>query len=211
MTQQTLAAQFAALHAQRERDWSPEQLAKNVGTRADLVRRYDAHAHVQVGDTVEDFTLIGEDGEAIGRDQLLARGPAVLIFYRFGGCPACNIALPHYDRHLSSVLREAGIPLVAISPQTPVDATLRARQGLSLQLAADPQGTLADRLGIAFETDTGAIPGVERPALPQPTILILGPDARVRFVAASPDWLDRPEADVVLAALPEVARVRAAA
>ena len=48
-------------------------------------------------------------------------------------------------------------------------------------------------------------------ALPQPTVLILESDASVRFVGVSPDWLDRPEADVILAALPECDRAARAA
>jgi peroxiredoxin len=211
MTQHSLAAQFQALHAQRKRDWTPEQLTKNVATRADLVRRYDARDHIRAGDTVEAFTLVGDQGETIHRDDLITRGPAVLIFYRFGTCPACNIALPHYDTHLSRALAAAGIPLVAVSPQTPVDPDLRARHGLALRLASDPDNALAARLGVAFETDTRAIPGVDGPTLPQPTILILDRDARARFVAVSPDWLDRPEADAVLAELPEVAAAAAIA
>lgn len=215
MTQDSLAARFSALHAQRERDWSPEQLANNIAARARLVGAYDPRRHVQTGEIVEDFTLVGEAGKPIHRDDLIARGPAVLIFYRYGGCPACNIALPWYDRHLFAPLAAAGIPLVAVSPQTVVDPALRARHDLSLLLASDPDNKLGNRLGITFEPEEkpeikpgdswiGSIAGTNSWALPQPTLLILDRKARVRLVAVSPDWLDRPEPDVVLAALPEL-------
>lgn len=222
MTTDSLAARFADLHAQRVRDWPAEQLARNVATRAQLVARYDARHHVQPGERIQDFTLIGVDGRDIRRDTLLAAGPAVLIFYRYGGCPACNIALPYYDRQLSAKLAAAGIPLVAVSPQVPADATLITRHGLSLTIASDPHNRLGEQLGITFEPDEkpevkpgdswiGAIAGTDSWALPQPTVLILERDASVRFVAVSPDWLDRPEADVILAAVPEVARAALAA
>lgn len=222
MTTDRLAARFADLQAQRARDWPPEQLAANAAIRAQLVERYNPRQHVQLGEEVEDFTLIGIAGEEIRRDTLLANGPAVLMFYRYGGCPACNIALPYYDRHLSAALTAAGIPLVAVSPQVPADAALLSRHGLSLTIASDPDHRLGEWLGITFEPDEkpeikpgeswiGAVAGTNSWALPQPTVLILDSDASVRFVAVSPDWLDRPEADVILAALPECDRAARAA
>lgn len=211
----TLKAAYAALQAERERDWAPAQLQANGATRATLVRKYDPRNHAQIGETVEDFTLTAEDGTTIRRDDLIAHGPAVLIFYRFGGCPACNIALPRYDRALYPALSRAGIPIVAVSPQAPVDAEVRARHGLRLTLASDPGNTLGNALGITFEPEDkptiqpgqnwiGSITGTGTWVLPQPTVLILERDARVRFIAVSPDWMERPEAETILAQLPEV-------
>jgi peroxiredoxin len=221
MTTHSLKAGYAALQAERDRDWSPEQLRSNAATRAALVRKYDPRNHAQIGEEIEDFTLVGEDGAAIRRDALIAQGPAVLIFYRFGGCPACNIALPHYDRVLSPALARAGIPLVAVSPQAPIDPALRARHGLRLTLASDPDNALGDALGITFAPEEqpvvapgqswiGAITGTGTWVLPQPTVLILDADARVRFIAVSPDWMDRPEPEAILAALPEISVAAAA-
>lgn len=215
MSQNNLKTQFAALHAQRERDWPEAQLRNNIDTRAGLVSRYDPKLHVQPGDAVGDFTLVDAEGNPIHRDALIANGPAVLVFFRFGGCPACNIALPYYDRHLSQGLASAGIPLVAVSPQYPADATLKTRHGLALTVASDPDNKLGDQLGITFEPDDkpaikpgdswiGSIAGTNSWRLPQPTVLIVEPDATVRYIAVSPDWLDRPEPEVILAELPEL-------
>jgi len=221
MTTQSLKTGYAALQAERDRDWSPEQLRANAATRATLVAKYDPRNHAQPGEQIDDFTLIGEAGETIRRDDLIANGPAVLIFYRFGGCPACNVALPQYDRLLYPALERAGIPLVAVSPQTPVDPALRARHGLRLTLASDPNNRLGDALGITFEPGDkpaiqsgqswiGATTGTGTWVLPQPTVLILDGDGSIRFVAVSPDWMDRPEPETILTALPE-ASVAAAA
>jgi peroxiredoxin len=221
MTTESLKAGYAALQAQRERDWSPAQLQANAATRAALVHKYDPRNHAQPGEEIEDFTLVREDGTAIRRDGLIAHGPAVLIFYRFGGCPACNVALPLYDRLLSPALLQAGIPLIAVSPQNPVDAALRARHGLRLTLASDLDNRLGDALGITFapedppavapgESWIGAITGTGTWVLPQPSVLILDHDARVRHIAVSPDWMDRPEPETILAELPEITVAAAA-
>jgi peroxiredoxin len=220
MAEDSLKARFAALHAQREREWPEAQLRKNIEQREALVGRYDPSTHVQKGDTVAPFDLIGEDGGTLSRDTLIQGGPAILVFYRFGGCPACNIALPYYDNALLPALSRAHIPLVAVSPQQPVDPELRARHGLGLILASDPGNALGRRLGITFEPDEkpvvtpgeswiGSITGTGTWELPQPTVLILGRDAKVRFISVSPDWLQRPEPDEILAALPELRAVAA--
>lgn len=215
MAQESLNNQFAALHAQREREWAPEQLAKNIETRAALVRKYDPRGHVRVGEVIDGFTLVDDAGRNLTRDDLIRHGPAVLIFFRFAGCPACNIALPYYDRQLSPTLSAAGIPIVAISPQPWAQLDIGTRHGLALTVASDPDNALGNRLGITFEPDDkpeikpgdswiGSITGTNSWILPQPTVLILDSDARLRFVDVSPDWLRRTEADTILAALPEL-------
>ncbi|MGK2908922.1 MAG: peroxiredoxin-like family protein [Sphingobium sp.] len=219
---ESLKEKFAALHAERERTWPAEQLAKNVGTRETLVRKYDPRGHVQVGEIVDPFTLTDSEGATLTRDDLLRDGPAVLIFYRYGGCPACNIALPHYNRYLAPALAEAGIPLVAVSPQSPADATLKDRHGISFTIASDKDNALGNRLGITFEPEDkpevkpgdswiGSIAGTNSWALPQPTVLILNADASVRFVEVSPDWMKRTEVDRILSQLPEVRAAAVAA
>jgi peroxiredoxin len=221
MTNAGLNEQFAALHAERERSWAPEQLAKNVATRAKLVERYDASKTPKVGDTLDPFTLVGPDGEALTSETLLANGPAVLFFFRFGGCPACNIALAHYNKTLWPRLKAAGIPLVGISPQTPVDRGPIERHGLGYTLASDTDYALSRRLGITFLPDEqpkvapgdnwiGATLGTNSYELAQPTIVVLNQDRTIRFIEVSPDWLIRTESEAVLEQLPETLAAKVA-
>lgn len=208
-----LATLFAELQAERARSWSPEQLQANAAQRAELVGRYDPRHHVQIGETVEPFTLIAATGEALTRDALLAKGPIALVFFRFAGCPACNIALPYYDRALRPELEARGIRLIALSPQIPERlGEIRDRHGLAFIVANDPDNQLGNALGITFEPSEkpavapgtswiGAVTGTNSWTLPQPTIVVLDRDATVRFVDVSPDWLARTEAETVLAAL----------
>ncbi|HEX7873231.1 MAG TPA: peroxiredoxin-like family protein [Sphingobium sp.] len=215
MPQAGLNEQFAALHAERERTWAPEQLAKNVATRAKLVDRYDPAKHAKVGDQLAPFTLVDADGQTLSSEVLLANGPAVLFFFRFGGCPACNIALPYYNQAVWPRLKAAGIPLVGISPQTPVDRGPIERHGLDYTLASDTGYALGRALGITFLPDEqpvvkpgdawiGATLGTDSYELAQPTVIILNQDRTIRFIDVSPDWLVRTEADAILAKLPEL-------
>lgn len=205
---------FAALQAERERTWKPEQLERNAAQRRILTERHDPAALPGVGDEVGPFTLIDQNGRELTREAILADGPAVLVFFRFGGCPACNIALPYYNETLLPRLRERGIRLVAVSAQVPVDPDLIARHGLGFTVAGDPGYALARSLGITFLPEDqpevtpgqnwiGATLGTDSYEIDKPAVLVLTQDARIAFFDVSPDWLERTETGAILAALPE--------
>jgi peroxiredoxin len=209
----SLPARFAALQAERERTWNSEQLERNAAQRRTLVARHDAGALPQVGDEVAPFTLVDQDGRELTRDAILADGPAVLVFFRFGGCPACNIALPYYNETLLPQLQARGIRLIAVSAQVPVDPELIARHGLGFPVASDPGYALARQLGITFLPDEqpavpagqswiGATLGTDSYEIDKPAVLVLDQDARIRFLDVSPDWLARTESETILAGLP---------
>lgn len=221
MAQPTLHQLYAELQAERERTWAPQQLERNAGQRRSLVARFDPAAYPQPGDVVAPFTLIDQDGNTLTRDELIAHGPAVLVFFRFAGCPACNLALPHYNRTLWPALKAAGIPLIAVSAQNPVDRGIINRHGLSFPVAADPDYALGRALGITFLPDDqpavkpgdnwiGATLGTNSYEIDQPAVLILNSDATVRRLIVSPDWLDRPESEAILEHLPETQAANAA-
>jgi hypothetical protein len=212
----SLATRFAALEAERERTWSAEQLAGNRAQRRALRDAFASGDSIGIGDRIEDVTLEDREGRTLRVSDLVADSPAVLLFIRYADCPADNIALPFYDRALA----DAGVPVVAISPQLPdkLDA-IRERHGLSLTLATDRDNHLARALGITFtplSTPTppppgwiGEITGTQSWELPQTAALIVDRDRIVRFAAISPDWLDRVEPEPILEALDRIATASA--
>ena len=212
---ESLAAMFEVLQQERERTWTPEQLAGNAAQRRALVDRFDPTRTVRAGETLAPFELFDVEGGRIVLDDLVRTGPAVLIVFRYAGCPADNIALPYYNHALRPALDQAGVTLIAISPQRPDRLhDIKARHNLEFTVASDPDNQLARRLGITFVPDDqpmppptgwiGEITGTASWELPQPTVLIVDEQRVARFVAVSPDWLDRPEASEILAALDHV-------
>lgn len=208
-----LSELFSALQAERERLWEPDKLAANAAQRRHLVETFDPDRVAKAGEQLDSYGLIDVESGEIGLADLVARGPAVLIFFRFGGCPACNIALPYYDRNLWPTLYAANIPLVAVSPQKPEGLKdIRDRHQLRLRVASDPDNRLARRLGISFVPENppqpspgwiGELTGIGTAELPQPTVVVLEQDLSIRSIQVSPDWLVRAEADEILAQLPE--------
>lgn len=221
---ESLNQQFADLHAHRVATMDPALLKINIDQRRTLVDTADRSKFVKAGDRVAPFVLEEVEGERLTLASLTERGPAVLIFFRFAGCPACNLALPHYDRQLSPALRELGVPLVAVSPQVPARLVeIKRRHQLVLSVATDWDNHLGRALGILYEFDEaskasavakgspiGDVTGTGTWELPMPTVVVIGPDRVVRFADVSPDWLVRTEASFILDAV-RAARQSAAA
>jgi peroxiredoxin len=143
---------------------------------------------------------------------LIADGPAVLIFFRFASCPACNIALPVYQRALWPSLRDLGVPLVGVSPQVPsLLADIQRRHAFDFMIASDRDNALAHRLGIVFEanaatrqaaaTPLGTVTGTGTWELPFPTVLLTGRTGIVEWADVAPDWMQRTEPSSILDAV----------
>ncbi|MBS2534836.1 AhpC/TSA family protein [Catenulispora sp. NF23] len=182
---------------------------------ADLLETGIPADAVKTGDRVEPFTLDDAAGRPVSLDQLLAAGPAVIVFYRGGWCPYCNVALRTYQRELLPELDAFGARLVAISPQTPDESLSTAEKAeLAFTVLSDPGSRVAQSLGIAFRQpdevlaaqqqlglDLAAVNAEGSVYLPRPTVLIVGQDRTVRFVDIQPDYTARTEVADVLTAL----------
>jgi peroxiredoxin len=170
---------------------------------------------VQPGDRLESFTLNDATGQLVSLDQLVSSGPAVIVFYRGGWCPYCNLALRTYQRELLPQLERFDARLVAISPQTPDQSLSTVEKAeLSFTVLSDPASQLAARVGIAFQQaddvlaaqrqlglDLAQVNAEGATRLPRPTVLVVDRDRVVRFVDVQPDYTARTEVADVVAAL----------
>jgi peroxiredoxin len=219
----TVTGLLAELHAYRVQTMAPEALAANIDQRRLLEETADREGFVKAADVVEPFTLPEVLGGTVDLVRLLAVGPVVLLFFRFAGCPACNISLRHYQQELYPALAELGATLVAVSPQVPGRlAAIKNRYGFGFPVASDTGSELGRRFGITFAptpeaqaralakgSDLGAELGTGTWELPMPTIVVIDADRVVRFADVHPDWLVRTEADVVVEAVRALVQVPA--
>jgi peroxiredoxin len=206
---------FADLHAHRVATFKPEDLAANINQRKFLIENTDPTKFIKIGDVVETFVLTEVGGGSVELDTLLSDGPAVLIFFRFAGCPTCNLALPYYQRQLYPALKSLGASLVAISPQVPEKLRdIKERHRLEFPVTTDFGNQLGYKFGIVFTADEasknyalangnnmGETTGTGTWDLPMPSVIIIDQQHIVRFVAVSPDWLARTEADEIIEAV----------
>src|SRR5271156_2938073 len=140
------------------------------------------------GERIEDFTLPDATGSPVMLGEIVADGPAGVVFYRGGWCPYCNLALRTYQAELLPELARFGARLVAISPQSPDQSLSTAEKaGLSFTVLSDAGGRRARRLSTPFQPAEPVLaaqrdPGLDptqvnaegSPDLPMPTVLIVG-------------------------------------
>ena len=58
--------------------------------RERMINRGTLSEAVAAGELLEDFILPDATGKDVSLSELVASGPAVLVFYRGGWCPYCN-------------------------------------------------------------------------------------------------------------------------
>ena len=89
----TLKAELDARRAEFMKTAPPDKAAAFQRGVDELAASGIAERAIKAGDMAPDFTLANARGERVALSALLARGPAVLVFYRGGWCPYCNLQL----------------------------------------------------------------------------------------------------------------------
>jgi peroxiredoxin len=171
----------------------------------------------QPGTPLPDGDLLDVSGQPTTLAAALGGQPAVIVFYRGGWCPYCNIALRAYQAQLVPALAERGISLVAISPQAP-DGSLSTKEAkeLTFTVLSDPGNQIARQLGILTAPSDGARAAQQQlgldltqvnadgtTGLPMPTVLIADADGLIRWIDVHPDYSTRTEPAQVLQAISE--------
>ena len=191
---------------------APERIALMEGATADLRATGIEHSALQVGAQAPDLTLPDATGRPVRLADLWQQGPLVLIFYRGGWCPYCNLALRAWQPHLGT-LAAHGTRLVAVSPQTPDGSLSTAEKNeLAYPVLSDSTLAAATGFGIAFEmpqalidlyskagNDLAVLNGNGRWALPLPATYVIGRDGRMAYAHVEADYRLRADPADVLA------------
>jgi len=219
----TIAEQGAAVSAASAENLPPDAAQVFADEQRGWRQRDAPETTVKAGSNLEDFELLNVDGEPVSLHAVTDGKPAVIVFYRGGWCPYCNIALRAYQAELLPELERRGIALVAISPQLPDGSLSTAEKAeLTFTVLSDPGARLAHKIGVAFtpsdavlETNRGLGLDLEQvnetADLPMPTVLIVDADRTVRFVDVAPDYTARTEVPVIIEALGDLVGAEAEA
>lgn len=111
---------------------------------------FNWNAAVKVGDALPSFELPDGSSKYWTKDELLAKGPILIVFDRGGWCPLCNMALRAFQQYVH-LFQEKGVTLMAVSPDPPdVSGARKVKMELDLDflLLSDPANDLARALGI---------------------------------------------------------------
>ena len=109
-----------------------------------------SHA-LKVGDQAPDFMLPDAPGLPVRLLSLLQNGPVVIVFYRGGWCPYCNIHLRGFQRQLPQ-FRALEAQIIAISPQLPDNSlSTQEKNELAFPVLSDVGNKVARQFGIVFK------------------------------------------------------------
>ncbi len=173
---------------------------------------------VAPGTQIPDTALLSASGSPTTLGEVLAGSPAVLVFYRGGWCPYCNVALRRYQAELVPQLEGLGWKMVAISPQRPDQSlTTLEKAQLTFAVVSDPHNAVADVLGIvddgseevraaqaALGLDLAQVNQGGDVRLPMPAVIVLDADRRVLWADVHPDYTTRTEPAAILDAVKSV-------
>lgn len=192
----------------------PSEIAEAFATQQSALAA-SAAPTIATGTVVPDAALLTATGASTTLADALDGSPAVVVFYRGGWCPYCNVALRSYQSELLPQLAERGVKLVAISPQRPDESLSTAEKAeLTFAVLSDPRNTLAEALGIvdngtdevraaqaAIDVRLAEVNEDGDVRLPMPTVLVIDAERTVRWAEVHPDYTTRSETAPILAAV----------
>lgn len=192
-------AEKQAVHARAVAELKQERLAANS---------------LPVGSKIPDFQLQDHDGKSVSSSNLLAKARLVLCFIRGRWCPFCvgqmeamNLVVPEIE--------QAGVTLVAISPQTVQQSFfMRDQHRLRFPLLSDAGSEVAREFGLTYRVpdeqraiyqrafvNLPFVNGDDSWELPIPATYIVDRDGTVIYASANEDYTERPEPTEILRVL----------
>jgi len=165
---------------------------------------YDKPDQVQplkVGDKIADGLLKDVDGKDVALGELVARKPSVIIFYRGGWCPFCNLQMSQLVK-IEPELADMGYQILAITPDSP--ESLRAsleKEKINYTLLSDPTMKVTQAFGLAYHmgdamvaalkgygNDIDRATGNALHELPVPAAYVVDTKGAIHFLYYNPDF-----------------------
>lgn len=185
---------------------------------SDLEKSGVAQRAANVGAKVEPPVLKDLNGHPIDLRSATAGSPYVLMFYRGGWCPYCNVTLQAYVR-AHPELERLGAKLVAVTPEMPGKAIETAQKnGVPFIVAIDAGNTFARSLGLVFDLPLSLRPqyrqiGIDLPEwngdesheLPIAATYVVDAGGTIRWAFVDANFTSRAEPADVLAAVKTLA------
>ncbi len=164
-----------------------------------------------IGEMAPDLVLKNSKSGDVKLTDLIKSRPTVLIFYRGGWCPYCNLHLAELQTIEQQIL-ELGYQIIAISPDSP--SNLRAsieKHKLNYSLLSDADMELSKAFGLAYSVPEAsrerlnmASDGRNTGMLPVSSVFVFNQLGEIMFEYINPDYKKRLKGNLLLAVLKEL-------
>jgi len=179
-----------------------------------LIEAGAADGALKVGERLPDFMLASAEGRFVRSEELLARGPMVLSFYRGKWCPYCSAELEALNS-VAGEIAAGGATLVTVTPEAGGEA-LRAKfeRNFRFEILCDLDNGLALECGLVFRLpdevqkayldsglDLPKLYGNDSWFLPIPATYVVDRNGVVADAYVNPDYRYRLDPETILASI----------
>lgn len=171
----------------------------------------DAVNPLAKGSNLPSIHLTTPEGTTFDLNAFVKEQPVVLVFYRGGWCPYCNVHLKEL-MEVDPDLRALGYQILAVSPDKPQKlAESMEKHEMTYRLLSDTAMQAAQTLGVAFQVEDKTVDkykeygidleessGEKHHLLPVPSVFIIGRDGIVQYTYHNPDYKTRLDAEELI-------------
>jgi peroxiredoxin len=165
-------------------------------------------APLLIGEKIPGIILKSAENADVQLSDLLKKKKTVLVFYRGGWCPYCNLHLQALAEAEKQILDE-GFQIIAISPDAPANLKMtQEKDKVKYTLLSDSKGELIKAVGIAYEAPENYKSvinvhsnGVNTNFLPVPSVFVVNTEDEILFEYISPDFKHRISAELLVSVL----------
>ena len=168
---------------------------------------------IKISEKVPEVYIRSLEGELVNLQDIVNQKPTVLIFYRGGWCPYCNLQLADLNK-IEKDLLNMGYQLVAISIDKPEKLKESLdKHHLNYTLFSDSKAEASIAFGLAFKVaddynnmllrhnmDLEEASGEKHHILPVPAVFIVDQAETIQFEYVNPDYKIRLDGDILLKA-----------
>lgn len=162
-----------------------------------------------IGEKIPTVRLKNVEGKVIELSDLLKKKQSILIFYRGGWCPYCNMQLSDLASVEQEILK-MDYQIIAISPDyfENIQST-QQKHHPRYSLLSDEDGVLIEKMGIGFKTPillksfakTQGQKGSVSKIMPVPSVFVVNTKGKILFEYINIDYKKRISADLLISVL----------
>lgn len=209
-----LGAQLTALSAKNKEMMPAEMVQTFVDGIGEVRATGIVESALGIGAKAVDGELPDAKGNRVKLSELWAKGPVVIVWYRGGWCPYCNMQLQAMQGTLPAI-KAAGGTLVAITPETPDNSLSTSEKNeLEFVVLSDVGNELAKKYGVVFKLPAKVSPlykqfnidlaksnGNDSDELPLAATYVIDTSGEIRYAFLDADYTKRAEPAEVVEAL----------
>ncbi|QXP52329.1 peroxiredoxin-like family protein [Cellulophaga sp. HaHa_2_1] len=160
---------------------------------------------LQVSETAINFTLPNALGKKITLYDELENGLVILMWYRGGWCPYCNMQL-HYMQEMLPEFKKLGASLLAITPETPDNSiSTKEKNDLEFEVLSDLDNKVGYEYKVVFKLtedvkeiyengfELSKFNGNDKGELPLAATYIIGQNKVIQYAFLDADYRNRAE------------------